>query len=245
LPSKGASAHALPWLLAVGWALVEVTRIGARGRTGAVLVVLVHSFLYAGLFRRPAHLGASFDCGSFTGGGREENQEPTRRCWHTRSGPARPASFMPRALVWIIAASQRSCSARGSAHPAHPERDPGTLDTSSTMSSARDDPGRRPRRSPSRGRPRCWRSSRRLPRSPAQAFDLPGARPVDTRARNIEFPEYREGTLYVNAFGAGVRDRARPERSLAAHFGGTKPSSPRSTAHGHRASQTGGHGTRP
>ena len=243
------------WLLAAAsWALLRVAR---TDRTlaialGAVLLVLVvHSFLYAGFFEDPltwgvlglgaAALARVSAAAEPALAGEVPARAPSRLAHWLRAGST-GLLHMPKALKWIIAAVAVLVAALGglsiAVYLAKPDQTKGALDTGlEGVTVSEGTPPTEPAPSPPEptSDARCWRSfggdpQRSLSRA---AFDLgiPVRKILWTRGLGsyIEYPpSYCEGTLYVNTFEGETFaiDSETGKIRWRRKIGGTKPSTP-------------------
>ena len=244
------------WMLgAVAWGLVLVTRenrvVGAA-LAAVLLVLFVHSLLYAGFFEDPLTWGV-FGLVAAGIAAMKADRVPVRVLGERSRGVpqllahslgrVRPARFaMPRAFRWILAVVSVLVIGLGAILIAFglTQRTPsGALDTEleDVTVSTPTKPPPKPKKKPPEpvADKRCWRTfggdpQRSLARATA-SLGLPARKPVWTRGLRsyIEYPPtYCDGDLYVNTFrGATYSIEAETGKvNWRRRVGGTLPSSP-------------------
>ena len=244
------------WVLAAAALGARPRDADAIARSGSalaavLLALFVHSLLYAGFFEDPLTWGVLGVAAAFLAARRPRDARAPRRtprralrsCWHTDSGPARPAlascpepspGSSPRSpCSWPLSAASRSRSALMT-----PNQTEGALDTELTDVTVTDGrPSPQPSRAGARAsrRRRCWPTfggdpQRSLAR-PDATLGLPARRLLWTRGSRAT-----SSTRRATARGRSTStpSRARSSRSTREtgkirwrrDFGGTKPSTP-------------------
>ncbi len=233
------------WALAASaWALrllVRRDRIFGVGLAAVLLVLIVHSLLYAGFFEDPLTWGV-FALGAANIAG-TRNAPRLLAHWPLAgmTGPLR----MPRAFKWILAAVSVLVLALGGlllAIGLTNDRPRGALDTelddvtvSVPTITTPPEPPPKPEPPKPTDDTRCWRTfgadpQRSLAR-PDAPLGLPARKPLWSRGLRsyIEFPPtYCEGDLYVNTFEGATYaiDAESGKVQWRRRVGGTLPSSP-------------------
>jgi outer membrane protein assembly factor BamB/O-antigen ligase len=228
-------------------AAVRTNRTIGLGLSAVLLVLFVHSLLYAGFFEDPLTWGAvGLTAAVLAYLPRvvplEVTEPAPRRLAHWNLGRLAGRLSMPRALKWILLAITvlvvLLAGAAAALWLANRDRPQGALDTELrdvTVSVAtKPEPSPKPKPQKSSDR-RCWNvfganPARSLAR-PLTKLGPPVKKPLWSRVLTgyIEFPPaYCDGMLYVNTFeGDTYAIRADSGKvRWRRHIGGTKPSSP-------------------
>lgn len=238
------------WMLAgTAWALLHVIRRDRTlgiGLAAVLLVLVVHSLLYAGFLEDPLTWGVIGVTAAVMASApsRIEERRAPGIPWllaHWRRAGASGPLHMPRTLVWIIAAVAVLVAALAGLTAATwlstRDQPKGALDTALTdvtVTPEKTRPTTKPAPKPTDDQ-RCWRffggdPQRSLAR-PSAKLGLPKRKILWTRGLEsyIEYPpSYCEGTLYVNSFEGEVFaiDADTGKIRWRRDFGGTKPSTP-------------------
>jgi outer membrane protein assembly factor BamB len=241
-------------LVAAAWSVLLATRsmrVLGLGLAAVLVVLFVHSLLYAGFFEDPLTWGALGLAAAVPVAVPKARTEPfgiplrfPRLLRHWRLGPlvrVRRLS-MPRALKWIVLAVAALmvllAGATAALWLANRDRTQGSIDTDLsgvTVSVAtKPKPTHKPKPERTSDR-RCWNV---FGANPARSLARPGTdlgppvkKPLWTRvlAGYIEFPPaYCDGMLYVNTFKGDTYaiDADSGKVRWRRRIGGTKPSSP-------------------
>ena len=248
--ARRARLRALRWVLGggrVGASILVASsdRVFGVGLAAVLLVLVVHSLLYAGFFEDPLTWGV-FAPRRSPRGIAGVDAEAFRGCWHTDQRRQRPGLLlMPRAFKWIIARRCPSSSWRWAAssiaiglthdppsgRARHGPRRRHRLDVHDARPLPNPPP---PKPEPTADR-RCWRTfggrPAALARPPGRAARAPERKPLWTRGLGsyIEFPPtYCDGDLYVNTFEGATYaiDAETGKVQWRRRVGGTLPSSP-------------------
>jgi len=242
------------WLLAAAvWALLLATRTNrvlGLGLAAVLLVLFIHSLLYAGFFEDPLTWGAlgltaavlAYVPRTRTVAVGEGRATPSLSA-HWNLGRFAGRLSMPRALRWILLAVAvlvaLLAGATAAIWLANHDRPKGALDTdlSGVTVSVATKPERPspPPKPETTGDRRCWNvfganPARSLSR-PFTNLGPPVKKPLWTRVLSgyVEFPPaYCDGTLYVNTFKGDTYaiDAGSGKVRWRRRIGGTKPSSP-------------------
>jgi outer membrane protein assembly factor BamB len=239
-------------LAAAVWSLLLATRVARAlglGLAAVLLVLFVHSLLYAGFFEDPLSWGALGLAATVLATVPKARTEPfgvalqvPRLLPHWSLGRLVRRLSMPRALKWILLAVAALVvllvGATAALWLANRERTQGAIDTNlsgvtvSVATKPKPSPKPKPEKTSDR---RCWNlfganPARSLAR-PGTELGIPVKKPLWSRvlAGYIEFPPaYCDGMLYVNTFEGDTyairadTGKVRWRRKI----GGTKPSSP-------------------
>jgi putative inorganic carbon (hco3(-)) transporter len=244
------------WMLgAVAWGLVLLTREQRAfgvGLGAVLLILFVHSLLYAGFFEDPLTWGvfgltaAGIAATTAARAPVPVPAEPVPRralvAGTLTRALGRPVSLMPRPLRWILLVVSVLVLALGGALLAiglMRDTPRGALDTEledvTVSTSTKPAPAPKPPPPEPAADKRCWRTfgadpQRSLARATAQ-LGLPERKPLWSRGMRsyIEYPPtYCDGDLYVNTFeGATYSIEAETGKvNWRRRVGGTLPSSP-------------------